>query len=237
MKRPTHDLTFPPQLAPAAASARVSAAEPPVESTAELPIAEVRMGVYAIRNTADGALFVGSAPDVDARWGHHRDALDRVVHPNDALQAAWTRQGAAAFELVVLECVVSTDQLADAEQWWSDLYSTDDLHHVYNGQSRVIRKLRALLTLDQAAQRLGLRPARLRRWVNEGRVSCHHALPAGSSRTDSNQVEFDHEELGEARERILELEGHRVANVVATLRVRRERVGRWLHNQLMRLRS
>jgi predicted GIY-YIG superfamily endonuclease len=208
-----------------------------VESTAKLLAAEVRMGVYAIRNTADGAVYVGSAPDVDARWGQHRAALDRVVHPNDALQAAWTRQGAAAFELVVLERVVSTDELAHAAQWWSDLYSTDDLHHVYNGQSRVIRKLRAHLTLDQAAQRLGLRPARLRRWVNEGRVSYHRALPAGSSRTDSNQVEFDHEELGEAHERILELQGHRVANVVATLRVLRERVGRWLHNQLMRLRS
>jgi predicted GIY-YIG superfamily endonuclease len=215
----------------------VSAAEPPIELTAELAASGVRMGVYAIRNTADGAVYVGSAPDVDARWGQHRSALDRVVHPNGALQVAWTRQGAAAFEPVVLERVASTDELARAEQWWSDLYGTDDPHRMYNGQSRVIRKLRVLLSLDQAAQRLGLRPARLRRLVNEGRVSCHDALPVGSSRTDSNQIEFDHEELGEAREGILRLEGHRVAAIVATLRVLRERMRRWRQNLVMRFRS
>jgi hypothetical protein len=73
--------------------------------------------------------------------------------------------------------------------------------------------------------------------VNEGRVACHHALPVGSSRTDSDQIEFDHEELGAARERILRLEGHRVATIVATLRALRERMRRWRQNLVMRLRS
>ena len=259
MKRPTHDLALPSQVALAkrsdlaalrtgnrpdltsavlaSASERASAAEPPIELTAELAASDVRMGVYAIRNTADGAVYVGSAPDVDSRWRQHRSALDRVVHPNGALQAAWTRQGAAAFELVVLERVASTDELARAEQRWSDRYSTDDPHRMYNGQSRVIRKLRVLLSLDQAARRLGLRPASLRRLVNQGRVSCHDALPVGSSRTDFDQIEFDHEELGAARERILRLEGHRVATIVETLRVLMERMRRRRQNLVMRLRS
>lgn len=192
------------------------------------PIAKVRMGVYAIRNTVDGAVYVGSTPDIDLRWGQHRAALDRASHPDDQLQAAWIRDGAPAFEFVVLESVEDSDALAQAEQRWIDRYGADDLRHVYNSQTRAIRKLRKLLTVDEAAQRLGLKPATLRRWVDERLVSCHAASPEGSRCSDPEQIGFDPEEMGRARERIRQLEGPRMAEVVASVRAHRERIRRWL---------
>lgn len=192
------------------------------------PSAKARMGVYAIRNTLDGAVYVGSTADIDARWAQHRAALDRASHPDEQLQAAWIRDGAAAFEFILLEPVEDGDALAQAEQRWIDRYGADDLHHVYNGQTRVIRKLRKLLTLDQTARRLGLRPTTLRRWVDTGLVSCHHASTDGSRHLDPEQLGFDREEIGGARERIRRSEGHRVAGIVARVRAHRERIRRWL---------
>ena len=198
------------------------------EPPAELADGKIRMGVYAIRNTVDGAVYVGSTADIDARWAQHRAALDRASHLNEQLQNAWIRHGATAFEFVILERVEDSDALAHAEQRWIDRYGADDLHHVYNGQTRVIRKLRKLLTLDQTARRLGLRPTTLRRWVDTGLVSCHRASTDGSRRLDPEQIGFDREEIGGARERIRQLEGHRVAGIVARLRAHRERIRRWL---------
>jgi predicted GIY-YIG superfamily endonuclease len=189
---------------------------------------QVRTGVYAIRNTDDGAVYVGSSTDIDARWEQHRTALDQAFHHDDQLQAAWDRSGAAAFELVILERVGSGDSLAHAEQRWIDRYSADDLRHVYNSQTRSIRKLRKLLALDETAQRLGLRPATLRRWVDEGLVACHGPSPDGPRGGDPGQIGFDPEEVWRARHRMRQLEGHRVAEIVARLHQHREQVRRWL---------
>jgi hypothetical protein len=198
------------------------------ESAAALAGREARMGVYAIRNTVDGAMYVGSGPDIDLQWGRHRAALDRASHHNDRLQVAWIRHGAPAFELVILERVEDRDTLAQAEQGWINRYGAEDLHQVYNSQTRVIRKLRKLLPLAEAAQRLGLRPATLRGWVDTGRVSCHRASPDGSRRADPEQIRFDPEELGRARERKALSEGLPVARIAARLRAHQQRAGRWL---------
>lgn len=72
---------------------------------ASMPTPHVRMGVYVVRNLVDGAAYVGSALDIDARWEQHRAALDRSCHPNRALQAAWLQRGVEAFEWIVLESI------------------------------------------------------------------------------------------------------------------------------------
>src|SRR6266542_2177609 len=89
-------------------------------------------------------------------------------------------------------------------------------------------RTQALCSPTAGAQRLGLRPVLLRRWVNKGLVSYHQASPNGSRRIEPEQIGFDPEEIGSARERIHELEGHRVAEIVAGLRVHQKRVRRWL---------
>jgi hypothetical protein len=200
----------------------------PERPPAERATAGVRMGVYAIRNTVDGAMYVGSTLHIDERWGQHRAALDRASHPDEQLQAAWIRYGAAAFEFIILERAEHGDALAQAEQRWIDRYSAADLRHVYNGQSRAIRKLRKLLTLDETAQRLGLGPTTLRRWVDEGLVSYHQPSAGGSRHFTPEQIGFDPEEVGRARERMRRLDGHRAAEIVARLGGQQERVRRWL---------
>lgn len=187
------------------------------------------MGVYAVRNLVDGALYIGSATDVDARWQQHRAALDRSRHPNDAFQADWIRLGAAAFELVVLERVSGREELAQAEQRWIDRYGKDGVHRVYNAQSRAIRRVRTPLSLDQAARRLHLTRHRLLLWVSEGRVPYHAASSRPRPLMDPDQMGFDREEIDDVG-RTLEQPGtSRLAVIVSRLRAFHHRVGCWLH--------
>ncbi len=59
-------------------------------------------GIYAICNTKTGEAYVGMARYFMMRAKDHRSALDRGVHHNRALQAAWTTDGATVFTLLLL---------------------------------------------------------------------------------------------------------------------------------------
>jgi len=54
-------------------------------------------GVYQIRNLMSGKRYVGSAKSLARRWVQHRSALFRGKHTNAHLQAAWVKDGPAAF--------------------------------------------------------------------------------------------------------------------------------------------
>lgn len=88
---------------------------------------ERRSGIYAIRNSISGGLYVGSTHDMHSRWNHHRSLLNRSKHSNRHLQAAWTKYGASAFVFEVIEQVRSPVDLAELEQRWIDA-----LHPSYN---------------------------------------------------------------------------------------------------------
>jgi hypothetical protein len=188
----------------------------------------VRIGVYAVRNLADGAAYVGSALDIDARWSQHRAALDRSCHPNQALQAAWLQRGAEAFEWIVVERIDDPQSLAQAEQRWIASYRASGLNRVYNADSRVIRRLRTPLSLEQAAGRLHISPRRLQIWVTEGRVPCYHP-PRPSPRTHLDLMSFDREEIDEAVRQMRQPHRDRRANLVLRLQAVQQSIGRWLH--------
>jgi hypothetical protein len=192
-------------------------------------MSEAGMGVYAVHNLVDGAVYVGSAADIDDRWADHRVALERACHPNDALQAAWVRLGAGAFELVILENVSCCEELAPAEQRWIDRYSADGVHRVYNAQSRAIRRPRTPLNLDQAARRLHLSTRQLLRWVQDGRVPCHYTLARSSPEPRTGPMTFDRDELDAIVRRPDEPAGNRLAEIVVRLRALRHRVDQSLH--------
>jgi uncharacterized protein YukE len=59
-------------------------------------------GIYAICNTETGEAYISMARYFMMRAKDHRSALDRGVHHNRALQAAWIGDGAAAFTLLLL---------------------------------------------------------------------------------------------------------------------------------------
>lgn len=76
-------------------------------------------GVYEIRDAA-GRSYIGSSVDVRVRWREHKRALNANAHHNPKLQAAWLRDGAAAFTFEILQCVEER-QLRAVEQYWIDV--------------------------------------------------------------------------------------------------------------------
>ena len=77
-------------------------------------------GIYAIKNTANGKIYIGSACDIERRWKVHRSDLSLGRHHSKPLQRAWKKYGPDAFAWIVLEIVESIDVLIDREQDWID---------------------------------------------------------------------------------------------------------------------
>ena len=60
-------------------------------------------GVYQIRNSQDGRVYVGSAARaIRGRWGVHRHHLRHQKHHNKFLQRAWNKYGEGSFCFSVL---------------------------------------------------------------------------------------------------------------------------------------
>lgn len=62
-----------------------------------------KSGVYQILCTVTGHRYIGSAEDIESRWGSHKRELRRGKHKNKALQYAWGLFGEAAFVFTILE--------------------------------------------------------------------------------------------------------------------------------------
>ena len=78
-------------------------------------------GIYQIRNSVNGKLYVGSSMDVRSRWATHRRELARGTHHSIKLQRAWNKYGCDSFALDVL-IVCSQDMLLFYEQRAIDAY-------------------------------------------------------------------------------------------------------------------
>lgn len=73
-------------------------------------------GIYAVRNTINGKLYVGSAVNFARRFYIHKWRLDRGDHHSKKLQAAWVKHGASAFVFEVIEVVQDAADLIGREQ-------------------------------------------------------------------------------------------------------------------------
>lgn len=65
-------------------------------------------GIYAILNTLNGKVYVGSAANFALRWHEHRYFLNKGTHHSQRLQNAWVKYGAAAFVFEIIEAVERT---------------------------------------------------------------------------------------------------------------------------------
>lgn len=81
-------------------------------------------GIYAIRNTISGKLYVGSAVHLKNRWKSHRSNLTLNKHHSEKLQRAWNKYGSDAFVFEVLEIVPGKQCLVEREQHWIDAHNT-----------------------------------------------------------------------------------------------------------------
>lgn len=91
----------------------------------------LRSGVYAIRNSVNGKVYVGSTVNFKRRWQIHRIHLSRGSHHSVRLQNAWNKYGSAAFEWIVLEIVPETTLLT-REQFWLDHFQSAEQYVGYN---------------------------------------------------------------------------------------------------------
>ena len=66
-------------------------------------------GVFAVRNTVDGIVFVGSSPDLPSMLNRQRFQLQMDAHPDKNLQADWKRLGPEAFSFEVLDRLEVTE--------------------------------------------------------------------------------------------------------------------------------
>lgn len=75
-----------------------------------------RAGVYAIVHRLSGRRYIGASRNIARRWTRHCNRLRASAHANWLLQQAWDRDGADAFEVVVLEAVDDLAQLQERER-------------------------------------------------------------------------------------------------------------------------
>jgi hypothetical protein len=86
------------------------------------------MGVFQIRNTANGKCFIGTSVDLPSMLNRQRTQLRLGAHGNKALQQDWNAFGADAFVLEVLDTLPPpeapdhdpTDDLRVLERLWLD---------------------------------------------------------------------------------------------------------------------
>ncbi|MBV9927328.1 MAG: GIY-YIG nuclease family protein [Acidobacteria bacterium] len=89
------------------------------------------MGVYQIRNTANGKALVGVSVDLPAILNRHRSELRMGGHRNRELQREWAEFGPEAFEFEVLDTLTPPEQpgydpsadLRALEELWLDKLS------------------------------------------------------------------------------------------------------------------
>jgi hypothetical protein len=67
------------------------------------------MGVYQVRNTANGKVLLGSSTDLPAMLNRQRAQLRLGGHPNRQLQADWRRYGPDTFVFEVLDTLTPVE--------------------------------------------------------------------------------------------------------------------------------
>lgn len=77
-------------------------------------------GVYTITHIESGNVYAGSSVDLYKRLIKHRSDLNGNRHHSPRLQNAWNKYGACAFEMEVVEFVLSTSEVLKVEQKWLD---------------------------------------------------------------------------------------------------------------------
>lgn len=60
-------------------------------------------GIYSITNITNGRQYIGSAVNIQKRWGQHRSDLNKSKHHSSYLQNAWNKHGADCFEFLIIE--------------------------------------------------------------------------------------------------------------------------------------
>lgn len=90
------------------------------------------MGVYLIRNKANGKVYVGSSVRIEERWEDHIRELNGNRHNNRYLLHAWQKYGQENFSFEIIETTDDESSLVDLEQKWIDYFRSYERDKGYN---------------------------------------------------------------------------------------------------------
>ena len=101
------------------------------------------VGIYQVRNTANGKMLLGSSLNLEGPLNRHRFMLKIGSHTNKALQTDWNELGAEAFTFEILEEVKAKedpnfnlqDELTLLEMIW--LENLQPVENGYNLNTRI----------------------------------------------------------------------------------------------------
>lgn len=91
-------------------------------------------GIYQIKNTVTGKVYIGSSWNIEQRWRSHRHELRYGKHHSPHLQSAWNKYGPDKFSFLILE-ECSRDDVVNREQFHMDLFKSYDREYGYNARS------------------------------------------------------------------------------------------------------
>lgn len=90
------------------------------------------MGIYAIKNTVNGKLYIGSSKNIKVRIKTHLRLLDNGCHHSAHLQRAWNKYGFSKFEVYLLKEIKDQELLLTEEQNYINKYDSANSKYGYN---------------------------------------------------------------------------------------------------------
>lgn len=93
--------------------------------------AKKQAGVYAIRNSINDKVYVGSSVCLVSRHNQHLNQLKRGVHKNDYLQNFSNKYGIDSLRFELLE-LCPPEKLKEVEQLWMDKHLAYERHNGFN---------------------------------------------------------------------------------------------------------
>lgn len=100
----------------------------------------MKSGVYRITCTRDGRVYIGQSTDIQRRWRFHKSRLNRKMHANPLLQAAWDKYGQEAFRFdIITKCQLH--ELDLHEKHWVAKYQALDPMKGFNQAEIKIKRL------------------------------------------------------------------------------------------------
>lgn len=89
-------------------------------------------GIYSITHVDSGRVYIGSATNIQSRWGYHRASFRTGKNCSPYLKNAWDKYGEAAFKFDIIEIVPDKNDLLKREQYWIDYYDAANREKGFN---------------------------------------------------------------------------------------------------------
>lgn len=148
-------------------------------------------GIYIIRNSANGKVYIGSACNIYTRWRKHKSDLKRGIHHSRQLQNFVGKYGTECLSYQVLLCC-NRARLLVWEQRSIDFFNAANRLHGFN-------------TLPVAGSSLGVRHTKERKRANAARAKVRYQDPAEREKISAAMRGRSHSPETKAKMRLAKL--------------------------------